>query len=147
MTKQYPIGVGTFDRVDVSGEPGNLEFRFMTEEHGDIHLHEEQVVALILRVGEMLVDVGSLKSDAGFERSEPGSFYGSSVRLMSVPSDRRIYVLKAMRSAIPGLGLKEGMGMINSTPTVLKDGVSYEEAADLKDLIEIAGGVVELQED
>jgi large subunit ribosomal protein L7/L12 len=53
-------------------------------------------------------------------------------------------VIKAVR-AITGLGLKEAKGLVDGAPSAIKEGVSKEDAEDIKSQIEEAGGSVELK--
>jgi len=136
--------------VEVSGKAGDQEFRFATEEHGDIYLHESQVMAFILRVGEVLADVGSLV-DGVVHSCGPAICdvsEGYSIYLTSVPSSRRIYVLKAMREILPDLGLKAGMMKIDNVPSLLMgDLFDREYVKEVTDLIEQAGGTIEIREE
>lgn len=56
----------------------------------------------------------------------------------------KIAVIKEVRS-ITGLGLKEAKSLVDEAPNPVKEGVSREEADELKAQIEEAGGEVELQ--
>ena len=56
----------------------------------------------------------------------------------------KVAVIKAVREAT-GLGLKEAKDLVESAPTVLKEGVSKAEAADLKAKLEAAGAKVEVK--
>lgn len=58
--------------------------------------------------------------------------------------DNKIGVIKAVRE-ITGLGLKEAKDIVDSAPKMLKEGVSKEEAEELKKKIEEAGGAVTLK--
>ncbi len=58
--------------------------------------------------------------------------------------DNKIAVIKVVR-AITGQGLKEAKEMVDNAPTMLKEGVSKEEAEDIKKQIEEAGGAVTLK--
>ncbi len=58
--------------------------------------------------------------------------------------DKKINAIKAVR-AITGLGLKEAKAAVEETPTVLKEGVSKEEAEAMKKEIEEAGATCELK--
>jgi len=57
---------------------------------------------------------------------------------------KKINAIKVVR-AITGLGLKEAKGAVEDAPTTLKEGVSKEEAEDLKKQIEEAGASCELK--
>jgi large subunit ribosomal protein L7/L12 len=59
--------------------------------------------------------------------------------------DKKINVIKAIRAAISGLGLKEAKTLVESAPVAVKEAVSKEEAAELKKALEEAGGEVELK--
>ena len=56
----------------------------------------------------------------------------------------KIKVIKAVREAT-GLGLKEAKAVVDSAPTVVKEGVLPDEANALKEALEAVGAVVELQ--
>jgi large subunit ribosomal protein L7/L12 len=58
--------------------------------------------------------------------------------------ENKVNVIKAVR-AVTGLGLKEAKDAVEGVPTVLKEGVSKDEAAKLKKDIEEAGGTVEIK--
>jgi large subunit ribosomal protein L7/L12 len=55
--------------------------------------------------------------------------------------DQKIKVIKEVR-AVTGLGLKEAKDLVEGAPQTLKEGVSKDEAADIKAKIEAVGGVV-----
>ncbi|MBE6032117.1 MAG: 50S ribosomal protein L7/L12 [Clostridiales bacterium] len=56
----------------------------------------------------------------------------------------KIKVIKVVRE-ITGLGLKEAKEMVDGAPANLKEGVSKEEANELKAKLEEVGAVVELK--
>ncbi len=58
--------------------------------------------------------------------------------------DSKIPVIKAVRAAT-GLGLKEAKELVASAPAALKEGVSEDEANQLKEEIEAAGGACEIK--
>jgi large subunit ribosomal protein L7/L12 len=55
-----------------------------------------------------------------------------------------INVIKEVR-AITGLGLKEAKDLVEGAPKTVKDGVTKEEAADIKKKLEAAGAKVEVK--
>ncbi|RUM74900.1 MAG: 50S ribosomal protein L7/L12 [Sulfurovum sp.] len=57
---------------------------------------------------------------------------------------KKINAIKAVR-AITGLGLKEAKAAVEETPTVLKEGVSKDEAEEIKKQLEEAGASCELK--
>jgi large subunit ribosomal protein L7/L12 len=58
--------------------------------------------------------------------------------------DQKIQVIKVIR-AITGLGLKEAKDLVDGVPKTIKEGVSKDEAADIKKKIEEVGGTVEIK--
>ena len=58
--------------------------------------------------------------------------------------DKKINVIKVVR-ALTGLGLKEAKDAVEGTPSVLKEGVSKDEAEVAKKELEEAGAKVELK--
>ncbi len=64
--------------------------------------------------------------------------------ILSSFGDKKVGVIKAVR-AVTGLGLKEAKDLVEGAPTPVKEGVSKEEAEDIKKQIEEAGGVAELK--
>lgn len=64
--------------------------------------------------------------------------------LESVPADKKITVLKVVRS-VTGLGLKEAKDLVESAPKTLKEGVTKTESEDIKKQLEEAGAKVVLK--
>jgi large subunit ribosomal protein L7/L12 len=56
----------------------------------------------------------------------------------------KIQVIKVVR-AITNLGLKEAKDLVEGVPKPIKEGVSKDEAADIKKKIEEVGGTVEVK--
>ena len=56
----------------------------------------------------------------------------------------KIQVIKVVR-AITSLGLKEAKDLVEGVPKPIKEGVSKDEAADIKKKIEQVGGTVEVK--
>ncbi len=65
------------------------------------------------------------------------------VTLESVDASKKIAAIKAVRE-ITGLGLKEAKDLVEGAPKPIKEGVSKEEAAKIKETLEAAGGVVKI---
>ena len=66
------------------------------------------------------------------------------VVLASVPADKKIAVLKEVRT-ITGLGLKEAKDLVDGAPKAVKEGVKKEEAEAIKKQLEEAGATVEIK--
>ncbi|MCK7614484.1 50S ribosomal protein L7/L12 [Roseibium sediminicola] len=64
--------------------------------------------------------------------------------VLASAGDKKINVIKEVR-AITGLGLKEAKELVESAPKAVKEGVSKDEAEELKKKLEEAGASVELK--
>lgn len=64
--------------------------------------------------------------------------------ILESAGDKKIQVIKVVR-AITGLGLKEAKELVDGAPKPVKEGVSKDEAADLKNQLEEAGASVEVK--
>ena len=64
--------------------------------------------------------------------------------VMSSFGSNKVAVIKAVRG-ITGLGLKEAKEMVEGAPTTVKEGVSKEEAEEVKKTLEEAGASVEVK--
>ena len=58
--------------------------------------------------------------------------------------DQKIKVIKEVR-AITSLGLKEAKALVEAAPAAVKEGVTKEEAEEIKGKIEAVGGIVEIK--
>lgn len=66
------------------------------------------------------------------------------VVLDEVPGDKKIAILKAVRS-MTGLGLKEAKGMVESAPITVKEAVAKDAAEEAKKALEDAGAKVTIK--
>jgi large subunit ribosomal protein L7/L12 len=66
------------------------------------------------------------------------------VVLKSFDAEKKIPVIKEVR-ALTGLGLKEAKELVEAGGKPVKEGVSKEEAAKIKQQLETAGGKVDIQ--
>jgi large subunit ribosomal protein L7/L12 len=57
----------------------------------------------------------------------------------------KIAVIKEVRSAVPGLGLAEAKALVEGAPKTLKEGVTKQEADEIKKKVEAAGAKVEIK--
>ncbi len=60
---------------------------------------------------------------------------------MTSAGSAKVQVIKAVREAT-GLGLKEAKDLVDNAPSAIKEGVSEDEANELKAKLEEAGAVV-----
>ncbi|GEL66972.1 50S ribosomal protein L7/L12 [Marinilactibacillus psychrotolerans] len=98
--------------------------------------------------------VSAIEEEFGVEAAAPVAAAGAAegaaeeqteftVELTSAGS-AKIKVIKAVREAT-GLGLKEAKALVDGAPSAIKEGISKDEAEELKAKIEEAGGSVEVK--
>ena len=81
---------------------------------------------------------GGAAAEAAVEKTE------FDVVLAGFDAAAKIKVIKAVRE-ITGLGLAEAKAAVESAPKALKEGISKDEAEELKKKLEEVGGKVELK--
>ena len=59
--------------------------------------------------------------------------------------DKKINVIKEVRSVRPDLGLKEAKDLVEGAPQNVKENISKQEAADIKAKLEAAGASVQVK--
>jgi len=64
--------------------------------------------------------------------------------ILAAAGDKKINVIKEVRG-ITGLGLKEAKDLVEGAPKSVKEGVSKEEAEEVKSKLEAAGAKVEVK--
>ncbi len=57
----------------------------------------------------------------------------------------KIAVIKEVRASVAGLGLAEAKALVEGAPKTIKEGVTKEEAEEIKKKIEAAGAKVEIK--
>lgn len=57
----------------------------------------------------------------------------------------KINVIKVVREVVAGLGLKEAKDLVDAAPKAIKEGVSKDEAEDIKAKLTEAGATVEIK--
>ncbi len=62
--------------------------------------------------------------------------------VLTAGGDKKINVIKEVRSVRPDLGLKEAKDLVEGAPQNIKENVSKQEAADIKTKLEAAGATV-----
>ncbi|REJ75716.1 MAG: 50S ribosomal protein L7/L12 [Acidobacteria bacterium] len=80
--------------------------------------------------------------DAGAAAAEEKDSFD--VELTSAGASK-INVIKAVREIVSGLGLKEAKELVEAAPKVIKEGVSKDEAEEIKTKLSEAGATVELK--
>ncbi|MBM4271749.1 MAG: 50S ribosomal protein L7/L12 [Deltaproteobacteria bacterium] len=88
--------------------------------------------------------VGVAAVSAGIEQAAAAEEKTEFDAILTGFGDQKIQVIKVVR-AITGLGLKEAKDMVDGVPKPIKEGVSKDEAQDIKKKIEEVGGTVEIK--
>lgn len=65
--------------------------------------------------------------------------------ILTEAGGNKIAVIKEVRACVQGLGLAEAKALVESAPKPLKEGVTKEEAEEIKKKIEAAGAKVEIK--
>ena len=64
--------------------------------------------------------------------------------VLKAPGGAKLQIVKLVKE-LTGLGLKEAKDLVEAGGKVLKEGISKEEAASMKEKLEAAGAVVEVK--
>lgn len=94
--------------------------------------------------GMMMMAPGAMPAAGGAAAEPEEEKTEFDVILEEVPSDKKIAILKVVRS-LTGLGLKEAKEMVESAPKSIKEGVAKEDAEDTKKQLEEAGAKVSVK--
>jgi large subunit ribosomal protein L7/L12 len=100
-------------------------------------LEEKFGVSAAAPVAMMAAPAGGAAAAAAEEQTE-------FTVVLANAGDKKINVIKEIRT-ITGLGLKEAKDLVEGAPKVVKEGVSKEDAAKMKKVLEEAGAKVELK--
>ena len=79
-------------------------------------------------------------SDAGAPAAEEKSEFNVTLKEIGA---NKIAVIKAVRE-VTSLGLKEAKDLVESAPKPIKEGISKEEADEIKSKVETSGAAVEI---
>ena len=124
------------------------DIKAIAEELVNLTVKEVNELATVLKdeygiepaAAAVAVAAGPAASGAAGEAEEKTSF---DVVLAEV-GGAKLQVVKAVKEAC-GLGLKEAKDLVDGAPATIKEGLSKEEAENLKKAIEEAGAKVELK--
>ena len=124
----------------------------------DLKEFAEQLVNLTVKEVNELADI--LKEEYGIEPAAAaavavaagGAAEGGAAAeeqtefdvILKAPGGSKLGVVKLVKE-ITGLGLKEAKGVVDDAPAPVKEGVSKEEAEEIKAKLEEAGAEVELK--
>ncbi len=88
----------------------------------------------------MAMPMGGMAAGGGEAAEEQTEF---DVVLVSI-GDKKIQVIKEVR-AVTGLGLKDAKDLVEAAPKAIKEGVTKEEAEEIKKKVEETGATVEIK--
>ena len=115
----------------------------------------DKIVALTLmqakELGDYLKDVHGIEPAAGGAVMMAGPAAGAAEEeektsfdvILKEFGDKKIQVIKEVR-AITGLGLKEAKNVVDNLPKPLKEGISKEDAEEIRSQMEATGATVEI---
>ena len=122
----------------------------LTEELSNLTVMEAADLAKILEekwgvsaAAPMAVAMPAAGGDAG-DGAGGGEEQTEFSVILSAIGDKKINVIKEVR-AITGLGLKEAKDLVESAPKPVKEGITKDEAEEMKKQLEEAGASVELK--
>ena len=124
------------------------DIKAIAEELVNLTVKEVNELATVLKdeygiepaAAAVAVAAGPVAGGAAAEAEEKTSF---DVVLAEV-GGAKLQVVKAVKEAC-GLGLKEAKDLVDGAPATIKEGLSKEEAENLKKTIEAAGAKIELK--
>jgi large subunit ribosomal protein L7/L12 len=87
------------------------------------------------------VAVAAAGAPAGEEAAEAQTEFSV---VLTVPGSQKIQVIKELRG-ITALGLKEAKELVDNAPKAVKEGVTKEEAEEIKTKLEGVGATVEIK--
>jgi large subunit ribosomal protein L7/L12 len=117
---------------------------------------KEQIIEAVktMTVLELNDLVKAIEEEFGVTAAAPVAMGGAAVAaveeqtefdvILASAGDQKIKVIKAVRE-ITGLGLKEAKDLVDNTPKAVKEGVSKEEAEELKAKLAEVGANVEVK--
>jgi large subunit ribosomal protein L7/L12 len=65
--------------------------------------------------------------------------------MLTAIGDKKIQVIRVVREVVPGLGLKEAKDLVESAPAAIKEGVTKDEADQIKAKLEETGATIEVK--
>jgi large subunit ribosomal protein L7/L12 len=118
----------------------------------------DKIVALTLmqakELGDYLKEVHGIEPAAGgaIMMAGPAAGAGEAVEeektsfnvILKEVGDKKIQVIKEVR-ALTGLGLKEAKDLVDNVPKPVKEGVSKEDAEEVRSQLEAAGATVAVE--
>lgn len=80
-----------------------------------------------------------------FQETQQASSAGTVNVILQAAGDQKVQVIKVLREINPSWSLKDAKDIVDSAPKVIKEGVSMQEAEELKKKLEAVGAKVEIK--
>ncbi len=96
----------------------------------------------VVAAAPMMMGIAPGAAGAGADADDSAS--DSFSVILADCGEKKIQVLKVVRE-LTGLGLKEAKDLVDAVPKAVKEGVTKEEAANVKKLLEEQGAKVEIK--
>ena len=101
----------------------------------------EQKFGVSAAAAVAVAPAGAGAGDAGAAAAEEKTEFDV---IITASGDKKVNAIKVVR-AVTNLGLKEAKALVDSAPSTVKEGVSKDEAEDIKKQLEEAGATVEIK--
>lgn len=127
------------DEKKIEGMLGTIETMSVLELSNLVKAIEEKF-DVTAQAPVVAATVGAPQAGAAAAEEEKTTF----TVVLTSAGDKKIQVIKEIRT-ITSLGLKEAKDLVESAPKTVKEGVSKEEAEEIKKKLETQGAKVELK--
>ena len=105
-------------------------------------LEEVFGVSAAAAAAPMVMAAGAGAGDGGAAAAEEKDTFDV---ILQAAGGNKIAVIKVVREVVAGLGLKEAKDLVDGAPKPLKEGVSKDEAEEIKNKLTEAGATVEVK--
>jgi len=139
---EHRIDAGAFETLSVAESSTGTRLRYITEAHGEVHLHLDQFVKLVDRSMEALEAEGVLPRHG--LNAEPAEYDGCCSVVLRHSGPKKIRVMAALRKIRPDLSLKEVKEMAEGTSATVVSDLPPEMAREVAEQLEAAGADVEI---
>lgn len=127
------------DEKKIEGMLGTIETMSVLELSNLVKAIEEKF-GVTAQAPMVAAIAGVATAGAGAAQEEKTTF----TVVLASAGDKKIQVIKEIRT-VTNLGLKEAKDLVEAAPKTVKEGVSKEEAEDIKKKLEAQGAKVELK--
>ena len=105
-------------------------------------LEEVFGVSAAAAAAPMMMAAGAGAGDGGAAAAEEKDTFDV---ILTAAGGQKINVIKVVREVVAGLGLKEAKELVDNAPKAVKEGVTKDEAEEIKTKLTDAGATVEVK--